>query len=214
MISAIGVDFDNTIVCYDDIFHRVALEKGLIPTDIEKSKESVRDYLRGVDREDDWTELQGYVYGARMQDVDPYPGVIEFFKTAVESGTIIYIISHKTRHPYRGPKYDLCKAAYEWLELQGFFDKAGIGLDRERVFFNETKEMKLGKIAETGCSHFIDDLPEFLLEENFPEGTERLNFYPALKSDAPKVGGLLRRFTSWDEIRSYFFDPTSTSSGA
>ena len=27
----IGVDFDNTIVCYDKLFHQLALERSLIP---------------------------------------------------------------------------------------------------------------------------------------------------------------------------------------
>ena len=47
----VGIDFDNTIVCYDEIFHRVALERELIPRDTPKNKESVRDYLRQVGKE-------------------------------------------------------------------------------------------------------------------------------------------------------------------
>jgi hypothetical protein len=27
----IGLDFDNTIACYDGVFHAAALERGLIP---------------------------------------------------------------------------------------------------------------------------------------------------------------------------------------
>ena len=27
----IGIDFDNTIACYDGVFHQAALERGLIP---------------------------------------------------------------------------------------------------------------------------------------------------------------------------------------
>ena len=42
----VGIDFDNTIVCYDSLFYNIALEKGLIPSNISKSKNSVRDYLR------------------------------------------------------------------------------------------------------------------------------------------------------------------------
>ncbi len=42
----IGVDFDNTMVCYDAIFHRVCLEKGLIPSEIPINKSEVRNYLR------------------------------------------------------------------------------------------------------------------------------------------------------------------------
>ena len=42
----IGLDFDNTIVSYDELFHRVALEGGLVPGDLPVRKEAVRDYLR------------------------------------------------------------------------------------------------------------------------------------------------------------------------
>jgi hypothetical protein len=74
----IGLDFDNTIVCYDHIIHSAALERGLIPTHIRVSKNSIRDYLRGQDKDDLWTELQGYVYGPGLKDALPYPGVKEF----------------------------------------------------------------------------------------------------------------------------------------
>ena len=39
----IGIDFDNTIVCYDRVFHKAALEKGLIPADLPPSKGRVRE---------------------------------------------------------------------------------------------------------------------------------------------------------------------------
>ena len=78
----IGIDFDNTIACYDQLFHRMALEKGLIPADLPEGKSQVRDYLRHGGKEDAWTELQGHVYGARMGEAPPFPGVIEFFVRA------------------------------------------------------------------------------------------------------------------------------------
>ena len=41
----IGVDFDNTIVCYDTLFHRLAVEEGLIPPDIPPRKEIGRAHV-------------------------------------------------------------------------------------------------------------------------------------------------------------------------
>ena len=35
----IGIDLDNTLVCYDVLFHAVALEEGLIEPTAPKSKE-------------------------------------------------------------------------------------------------------------------------------------------------------------------------------
>jgi len=77
----IGIDFDNTIVCYDALFHRVCRERGLIPAEVPINKTDVRNYLRQAGREDAWTEMQGYVYGARMSEAAPYPGVLDFFRS-------------------------------------------------------------------------------------------------------------------------------------
>ena len=194
----IGVDFDNTIVCYDQVFHQVAVEQGLIPLEVPVSKGEVRDYLRQCGREDDWTELQGYVYGARMQDAIPFPGVLECLAHFVKHGIMVCIISHKTRYPYMGPKYDLHQAAQQWLEQQGFFDQAQIGLSSDQVFFELTKQEKLESIAKVGCTHFIDDLPEFLAEPGFPAGVERILFDP---NENHSTGHRFHRITSWMEIK-------------
>ena len=77
----IGIDFDNTIACYDGVFHAAALERGLIPAQLGRDKNSVRDYLNGAGRADDFTELQGYVYGARM-DLAAYPTLTRIEKAA------------------------------------------------------------------------------------------------------------------------------------
>jgi len=49
----LGVDFDNTIVRYDDLFHRVAVERGLVPATVPARKNDVRDFLRQQGRERD-----------------------------------------------------------------------------------------------------------------------------------------------------------------
>ena len=35
----IGIDLDNTLVCYDELFHSAAVEEGLIESSAAKSKE-------------------------------------------------------------------------------------------------------------------------------------------------------------------------------
>src|SRR5260370_7734628 len=103
----IGIDFDNTIACYDGVFHAAAVERGLIPADLARDKNSVRDHLNGCRRKDDFTELQGYVYGARMDLVSPFPGFAEFVAVAQGAGHDLFIVSHKTRHPILGPWHDM-----------------------------------------------------------------------------------------------------------
>jgi hypothetical protein len=200
----IGVDFDNTIVCYDALFHRVALERGLIPGDFPVNKTAVRDHLRATGREDIWTEMQGEVYGPRLAEAAPYPGVIAFFRTCREQAIPVRIISHKTRYPYRGERHDLHAAARSWLEQHGFFDVAHSGLRRADVFFETSKEAKLGRISACGCTHFVDDLPELLAHADFPEGVERYLFDPEqLHAEV----GAVHRSSSWKELQAELLKP-------
>jgi hypothetical protein len=202
MRPVIGIDFDNTIVRYDELFHRLAFEKGLIPAFVPATKEAVRDYLRAEGREDEWTGLQGYVYGARMDEAAAFPGVLEFFGEAKRRDIEVVIISHKTRLPYAGEPYDLHRAARHWLEINGFFDEARIGLAAGQVFFEETKAGKLGRIGQQGCTHFIDDLPELLREAAFPQATRRILFRP----QGPQATGAEDFFavhSDWEQIAEF-----------
>ena len=214
----IGMDFDNTIVCYDDVFHRIALEQGLIPPQLPIGKGSVRDYLRQMQREEAWIELQGTVYGSRIEESDPFPGVVEFLARCRQKGMGVCIISHKTRNPFRGPLFDLHQAAHQWLEHHSFFDPSWVGLSRTQVYFELTKEEKLNRIGSSGCTHFIDDLPEFLLEPSFPPQVKRILFDPngngssgqrlRLGDASPQPSGQgrpLARATSWEEVGQMIF---------
>ena len=194
----IGVDFDNTIVCYDQLFHRVALEQGLIPHDLEVSKERVRDYLRGCNKEDLWTQMQGYVYGARINEAPPFPGALDFFVGCRRRRVEVCIVSHKTRYPFAGEQYDLHRAAIGWLEDKGLLSSRSSGLPSEQIFLELTKQDKLHRIADLGCTHFIDDLPEFLLEPEFPEGVHRILFDP--NGNHKRRDGLTRT-GSWKDIQ-------------
>jgi len=190
----IGIDFDNTVICYDAVFHETACEMGLIPSDFPRGKERIRNHLRERGEEDRWTELQGFVYGVRIERAEPFDGVLDYLGYCRSSGIPVCIISHKTRHPYRGPRYDLHRSALAWLELRGFFDA---GLTRDDVFLELTKEEKLARIAAQACTHFIDDLPEFLGEAAFPGTTVPILFDP---HGVHAGGAPFHRAGSWREI--------------
>ena len=200
----LGVDFDNTIVCYDGVFHALACERGLIPASTGTGKDEVRDALRAAGREDDWTQLQGTVYGAGMALARPWPGVLAFLRRALGAGIPLFIISHKTRHPFRGPRHDLHAAALGWLETHGLFDS--IGLPRQNVFFELTKDQKLARIGAQDCTHFIDDLPEFLAEAAFPPEPSRILFDPA---GAHRANPHFVRCESWAEIETLLLGGTA-----
>jgi hypothetical protein len=201
-LRVIGVDFDNTIVSYDALFHKVARERGWITPDVPVNKSDVRNFLRRAGREDDWTEMQGCVYGARMSEAAIFPGVKEFFESCKEAGHAVNIISHKTRQPFRGEAYDLHAAAMAWLEQEGFFSDAGFAVGRENVFLELTREAKLERIGSQRCDFFIDDLPEFLAEPAFPATAAKVLFDP---SDLYANETQIARIKAWNEAAKVCF---------
>ena len=190
----IGVDFDNTIVCYDGLFHKLAVREGLVPDDVPESKNAVRDYLRQIGQEDRWTELQGCVYGPGMREARLFPGALEFFDHCRRVGREVFIISQRTRYPYLGPRYDLHQSARDFLAAHGFNDPARIGLAADHIHFHESKQEKLARINQVGCTHFIDDLPEILTAAELRSDIERILFDPNGQHAACPG---LRRVGSW-----------------
>jgi hypothetical protein len=191
----VGLDFDNTIVSYDLLFHKVALEKKLIPAGVPLTKLAVRDYLRRQGQEEIWIEMQGYVYGARMREADTYPGVFDFFRWARANSVPTFIVSHKTRHPFSGPLYDLHEAARQWVG-EHLHNEAASFVEPEAVYFELTKEEKLARITELKCSLYFDDLPEILLAPEFPHDTEPFLFDP--EGHHPNTH--LSRIRSWQQF--------------
>jgi hypothetical protein len=195
----VGLDFDNTIVCYDRLFHRLARERGLLPDHVPATKQAVRDHLRGIGREDDWTEMQGIGYGPRIADAEPFPGVKEFLAAVLKAGVRVVVVSHKTRHPYLGEKHDLHAAAHTFLGTHGFYETTDTGLSPDAVFLELTKQAKLDRIGALGCDAFVDDLPEFLAEPSFPPKPRKVLFDPA---DAHPDSADYTRARSWAEASS------------
>ena len=172
----LGLDFDNTIIKYDELFYKIASEKGLIPIDLPKEKNAIRNYLRENKIEDEWTIIQGEVYGERISEAVPFEGMLETLQAIIEKQIPIIIISHKTREPYLGPKKDLHAAAMSWLKINHFFDPNCLNLKESQIFFELTKERKIDRIIKAGCTHYIDDLPEIL--EMIPSGVNKILFSP------------------------------------
>lgn len=199
----IGIDFDNTIVSYDRVFHLAAEEWGYDLSGVAVSKTAVRDHMRSLGDEERWIELQGYVYGKKMIEAESFPGVVAFFKKAKRLGVELRIISHKTRHPFSGPQYDLHEATRHWLEALGLADSEETGVGSNNIFLELTKEAKVARIAAEGCDLFIDDLPEFLSMDGFLEKTRRVLFDPSGLNRERWAG---ERVDSWGSFAKLAFD--------
>lgn len=173
----IGLDFDNTIVDYTGVFHQVAVELGWIPAQVPSDKTGVRNYLRQQGKEDLWIELQGLVYGPHIFAAKPFAGIHPFLAGCRQKNLRVFIVSHKTRSPFTGEPHDLHHFAMRWLEQNRFFS-GDAGLSREHVFLELTKEAKMSRISGLRCAYFLDDLPEFLEDPQFPSGVKRVLFDP------------------------------------
>jgi hypothetical protein len=195
----IGVDFDNTIVDYEGAFHSAALERGLVKADLPNTKNSVRDFLNGSGRKDDFTALQGYVYGTRMDLAGVYPGFREFVAVARGSRHDVFIVSHKTRFPLLGPKYDLHEAARVFLARHML--SADDAIPQNNIFFEETKEQKINRAATLRLDVFIDDLPEILSMPGLPERCRRILFAP----QGSGASGSFEQCRRWDDITGLLF---------
>jgi len=193
----LGIDFDNTIIKYDELFHKIACEKGLISSEFPKQKNAIRDYLRESGVEDEWTVIQGEVYGERIKEAVPFTGMLETLEELNAKKVPINIVSHKTREPYLGPKRDLHAAALNWLKLNGIIDAEGLNSYASQVFFEVTKEEKINRIVQIGCTHYLDDLPEIL--EMIPDGINKILFSPNGEEIINTNWTVIR---SWNELPS------------
>lgn len=174
----IGIDFDNTIICYDKVFAAVARQRGLVPEGWVGLKTDVRDLLRSrAGGELAWQGLQGFVYGKGIGGAEIYPGVREFLASCRKTGTSVYIVSHKTQFGHQDPeRVDLREAARGWLKGAGLIDVAEAALAAGDVYFEDTLAAKVERLASLKLDIFIDDLVDVFEQPHFPRATRSILF--------------------------------------
>ena len=197
----IGLDFDNTMICYDEVFSSAAKERGLVPPDFAGSKQQVRDVIRlQPGGEIAWQKLQGHVYGRGLERAQAFDGLRAFLVRARRVGDTTVVISHKTEFGHLDPeRVNLREAALDWMRAEGLLDKeALVG----GIFFEGTRAEKLRRIAAARCDIFIDDLEEVLGDPDFPPGVERILF-----SERPSsaIASPHRICASWAAIEEALF---------
>ena len=158
----IGFDFDNTIINYKNSFKYIALKKKLIPNNINQDKNSIKDYLKSKNKDEEWTVLQGEVYGEHILRAKIYEGVKDTFNWLLNNNIKIYIISHKTKFPYLGKKINLRSSAIKWINKNLLVEDIKKKISKNDIFFEDSIEKKINKIKELKCNIYVDDLPEIL----------------------------------------------------
>lgn len=199
MGGLIGIDFDNTIVRYDELFHALAREQGLIPTGTPRTKTAVRDAVRsGSGGELAWQRLQARVYGPEINRAAPAKGVREFLARCREEGLTVHVVSHKTRFAAQDAGgVDLHQAALGWLQEHGLFDPRTSPLQPDRVWFAETRRQKIDTIMRLFCQYFIDDLPELFADPGFPDQVIKVLYDP--ENEHGPITGVVKA-TGFEEV--------------
>lgn len=205
MTRTIGIDFDNTIVSYDDLMYRAAVDRGLISDGADRTKRAVRDRIRQLpDGEIEWQKLQALAYGPRMHEAQPIDGAEEFLRRCRQNGIGVFVVSHKTEYAsYDETRTNLRTAALEWMATRRYFEPDGLGLRRGDVYFESTRRDKLARIAAIGCSHFIDDLEEVFLEPSFPPHVQKILYAPDPSLESTHAATVM---PTWRAVCDYFFD--------
>jgi hypothetical protein len=174
----IGIDFDNTLIDYDEVFRALACERGLVAPEFRGGKDALRRAVRGLPAgEEKWQRLQGAVYGKGIGGAVMFDGADAFLHRARAEGHELLIVSHKTEYGHFDPEQiNLRNAALAWMRDKGFFEADGFGMMVENVRFAATRAEKLEQIGQLAITHFIDDLPEVLDDPAFPPGVVKVLF--------------------------------------
>lgn len=174
----IGLDFDNTLIDYDEAFVAEAERQGAISPGTATGKRSVKDLvLRQGGGEPVWMRIQGQVYGKGIGDGRMIDGVGRVLETARSRGDTVFVVSHKTQFGHFDESgTDLRQAALGWMREHGFFDRFGVREDA--VFFEDPLEAKISRIASLHLNTYIDDLAKVLGHPNWPERTSRIHYSP------------------------------------
>jgi hypothetical protein len=206
----IGIDFDNTMACYDQAFAEVAALMGFQSSHEVATKVKVKQIIQNSPGGDLlWQRLQGQVYGKHMLLAKVFAGLHEFICLAKMRGHEVFVVSHKTEFGhFDEEQVSLRGQAVLWLEKNNFFHTNQLSLKKENVFFESTREEKIQRIKNLGCTHFIDDLPEVFAEPKFSNHIQKILFSPSnsFSGDASiKVASSWRNITaqvlySWTEV--------------
>ena len=195
----IGIDFDNTIICYDEVFSAVAQQRGLIRDGWLAAKSEIRDHLRSQPGgEVAWQGLQGWVYGKGIRDATIFSGVRDFLAACRLANASVCIVSHKTKFGHQDPdRTDLREAARGWMRNAGLLDAPDSPLAADSVYFEGTLAAKVDRLARLELDIFIDDLVDVFEQPHFPRQTMPILF-----------GGADSRFKScatWADVQNEVF---------
>ena len=183
----IGIDFDNTIISYVNVFKKL-LRKNKIQFGKKLNKEIFKKKIIKKYNEKFYTKIQSEIYGENIFYARKFANLNQSLNNLKKKNHII-LISHKTKYPILGKKVDLRKKALLWLNKNNLYGPKKI-FNKKNVFFEETIEKKIKRIRRLKCDYFIDDLSIIL--DRLPNSIYKIKF--GSKSKKYKF------FLSWEKI--------------
>ena len=190
----LGIDLDNTIICYDKLIYNLARKKfsklNLKNKKISKKNiknEIIKNYGNGQ-----WTKLQGIIYGKEIINSILFDGFYEIIKE-LRDDFELFIISHKTKYPAIGKKVNLRDSAKSFLKKNKISFCKNELIKNKNIHFANTKKQKIEIIKNNKIDIFIDDLDEIL--ELLPKDILKIHF--------SKKKAIYKNFSNWKRIKIY-----------
>jgi phosphoglycolate phosphatase-like HAD superfamily hydrolase len=190
----IGIDFDNTLVCYNNSILKLA-EQNFSLTNCLTSKVEIKSFIINKHGGSAWTKFQGELYGPGMQYAEPYENAVETISELTSIGAKVLILSHRTKYPYAGERYDLHKYAKAWIRENLKLKEKNV-LDETSAFFFENKAEKIKAIEDNACDFFLDDLVEIIGSKDFPVRTRGILF------DNEKKNIWSPSISNWNQLKT------------
>ena len=161
----IGIDLDNTVISYDRAFHKAAITFGFVEENCTLIKKALRDKIRKKPNgEAKWQELQGFVYGAGINEAILFPGVYRFLWRCREKNIQVEIVSHKTNFGhFDKSKKSLRDSATKFLINHNLLDSNNPLINK--ITYKSSREDKLDYIKLQNYEWFIDDLEEVIFSK-------------------------------------------------
>ncbi len=176
----IGIDFDNTLIDYSDLFFRIARERGLVEHTVPRDKIAVREHIQKNHHDEDWQRIQVAVYGEQIDCGNVMPGARDFILYGRELGHSFCVVSHKAQFARIAPDGpNLQQAALSWMQEHHFFEPVaagGLGFRTTDISFAPTRADKVARINALNLTVFIDDLSEILTHPALNPSVRRVLF--------------------------------------
>ena len=201
----IGIDFDNTIAIYDDLFNLENKKYNFTGNKKSNPKETLKkNLLKSKNGLFLWNKFQGSLYGGKIKYAKIASGLKLFLIIAQYFKYEIFIISHKTEYGhYDKNKINLRTEALKWLRQNNFFVKKNLLIKKKNIFFCNSQEDKIQKINSLNLDYFVDDLPVILKHKEIKYNIKKI-FYNRFDSKIKDKN--IQKFSNWADISNFIFN--------